>query len=347
MMKNFSKILLNWYRVHKRDLPWRDTTDPYRIWISEIILQQTRVAQGYDYFLRFMKRFPDVQTLARASEDEVLKYWEGLGYYSRARNLHEAARKMKGRFPDSYEEVRAMKGVGDYTAAAICSFAYRMPYAVVDGNVCRVLSRIFGVEDSPDCTAGRKKIASLAQQLLDKTYPDDYNQAIMDFGALQCVPFSPHCEICPFKKFCVAFGSSRVEELPRRAKKTKVSSRFFTYIYVRQAGRTWLRRREGKDIWTGLYEFPLLETSSSAPAEELSDTPFWHKYFPASSPRFLWGPVTHTLSHQKISACFWEAEGKDSFKLPEPFFSVKENELSKYAFPRLLQKFIQNILHIK
>lgn len=345
-MKTFSKILLDWYRVNKRELPWRNTKDPYRIWISEIILQQTRVAQGYDYFLRFVERFPEVQTLALASEDEVLKYWEGLGYYSRARNLHEAARKMNGRFPSSYEEVRAMKGVGDYTAAAICSFAYGMSYAVVDGNVCRVLSRVFGVEDPLDGAACRKKIASLAQQLLDKARPDDYNQAIMDFGALQCVAFSPRCEICPFRARCAAFASGRVEELPRRAKKTKVSPRFFTYIYVRQSGRTWLRRREGKDIWTGLYEFPLLETAA-ANGKDLIHTAFWQKHFSSVSPRFLWGPVTHTLSHQKISACFWEADAADSFVLPEPFFPAPESELSKFAFPRLLQKFMQNILHIQ
>lgn len=346
-MKTFSKILLDWYRLNKRDLPWRDTKDPYRIWISEIILQQTRVAQGYDYFLRFVERFPNVQTLALASEDEVLKYWEGLGYYSRARNLHEAARNMNGRFPASYEEVRAMKGVGDYTAAAICSFAYRMPYAVVDGNVCRVLARVFGVEDSLDCAAGKKKISALARQVLDKKCPDDHNQAIMDFGALQCVPFSPRCEICPFKKRCAAFRSGLVEDLPRRAKKTKVSPRFFTYIYVKQSGRTWLRRREGKDIWTGLYEFPLLETSANMSERELEETALWRNTFAGCSPRFLWGPVTHILSHQKISACFYEVCVSSSFALPKPFIRVERSELPNYAFPRLLQKFMQKTQWLK
>ena len=199
-MKDFSKILLKWYKVHKRPLPWRDTQDPYRIWISEIILQQTRVAQGYDYFLRFIDRFPDIDTLAAAPEDEVLKYWEGLGYYSRARNLHAAAKSMHGVFPTTYAGVLALKGVGEYTAAAICSFAYRMSYAVVDGNVYRVLSRLFGIHTPTDSTEGKKQISLLAQELLDKSCPDDHNQAIMDFGATQCVPQTPNCKVCPFVK---------------------------------------------------------------------------------------------------------------------------------------------------
>ena len=199
-MKDFSSILLSWYAHNKRVLPWREVKDPYLIWISEIILQQTRVAQGYDYFLRFIKRFPHLTALAAASQDEVLKYWEGLGYYSRARNLHEAAKGMRGVFPSSYEEVLALKGVGQYTAAAICSIAYNMPYAVVDGNVYRVLARIFGVEKAIDCAEGKRYFSVLAQDLLDKNSPGDYNQAIMDFGALQCVPGEPDCGVCPFAR---------------------------------------------------------------------------------------------------------------------------------------------------
>ena len=237
-MKDFARILLAWYAVHKRVLPWRDTKDPYKIWISEIILQQTRVAQGYDYFLRFIRRFPNVLSLARASQDEVLKYWEGLGYYSRARNLHEAARSMNGVFPSTYEGVRALKGVGDYTAAAVCSFAYHMPYAVVDGNVQRVLARIFGIDIPTDSAEGKKRITSLAQELLDKSRPDDYNQAIMDFGALQCVPASPNCAVCPYVRVCAAYKTGRVEQLPVRAAKTALAKRFFSYIYVEQDGHT-------------------------------------------------------------------------------------------------------------
>ena len=211
-MNNFSKTLLDWYAENKRDLPWRNTTDPYLIWISEIILQQTRVAQGYEYFLRFIKRFPDVASLAAASEDEVMKYWQGLGYYSRARNLHAAAQSMKGVFPKTYAEVRALKGVGDYTAAAICSFAYDMPYAVVDGNVYRVLSRYFGIDIPIDSTEGKKTFTTLAEEMLDKSRPADYNQAIMDFGAVRCTPQSPDCLFCPLSGSCQALSEGKVQQ---------------------------------------------------------------------------------------------------------------------------------------
>lgn len=213
-MNIFSGTLLDWYAENKRDLPWRNTTDPYLIWISEIILQQTRVAQGYEYFLRFIKRFPDVVSLAAASEDEVMKYWQGLGYYSRARNLHAAAKSMKGTFPKTYAEVRALKGVGDYTAAAICSFAYDMPYAAVDGNVYRVLSRYFGIDVPIDSTEGKKTFTALAGEVLDKSRPADYNQAIMDFGAVQCTPQSPNCLFCPLSGSCRALSEGKVQQLP-------------------------------------------------------------------------------------------------------------------------------------
>ena len=215
-MSEFADKLIVWYEDNKRDLPWRDTKDPYRIWISEIILQQTRVAQGYDYFVRFMERFPDVFTLAQADEDEVMKYWQGLGYYSRARNLHAAARSMaeNGGFPTTYQEVRALKGVGEYTAAAICSFAYDMPYAVVDGNVYRVLSRWMGIETPIDSTQGKKLFAQVAQELMDQKRPALYNQAIMDFGALQCTPASPDCLFCPLADSCLALAKGKVDALP-------------------------------------------------------------------------------------------------------------------------------------
>lgn len=228
-VNQFSESLIRWYEQHRRELPWRETKDPYRIWISEIILQQTRVAQGYAYYCRFIERFPDVCSLAEAHEDEVMKMWQGLGYYSRARNLHEAARSLagRGRLPETYKEVRAMKGVGDYTAAAICSFAYDMPCAVVDGNVYRVLSRWMGVDEPIDTAAGKKLFAQLADQLLDRKHPAVYNQAIMDFGALQCVPASPDCQVCPLADSCVALRDKRVEELPRKSHKVKTVNRYF------------------------------------------------------------------------------------------------------------------------
>ena len=342
-MKSFSATLLSWYSLHKRHLPWRDTQDPYKIWISEIILQQTRVAQGYNYFLRFIRRFPDVRSLAAASQDEVLKYWEGLGYYTRARNLHEAAQSMNGVFPSTYEGVRALKGVGDYTAAAICSFAYKMPYAAVDGNVQRVLARIFGIETPADGTAGKKQLAELAQKLLDRNRPDDYNQAIMDFGALQCVPFSPDCGVCPFRRCCAAYKTGRVEQLPVRAAKIPPSKRFFSYIYVRQGVYTWLHRREGRDIWRGLYEPPLLESTAPLMEKELEKTAFCCKYFSRKSPRLHAGPIKHVLSHRIIYAWFYTVKVPLSAHPPEGFIRVAEKDVKKYALPRLVQKILERI----
>ncbi len=337
-MKDFAATLLAWYDVHKRTLPWRDIKDPYKIWISEIILQQTRVAQGYDYFVRFVRRFPDVKTLAAASQDEVLKYWEGLGYYSRARHLHAAAQSMGGVFPTTYEGVRTLQGVGDYTAAAICSFAYKMPYAVVDGNVYRVLSRIFGISTPTDTAEGKKQITALAQQLLSRTRPDDFNQAIMDFGATQCVPASPDCARCPFAKKCKARQTSKVAQLPVRRGKGQISTRYFTYIYVKQGPDTWLHRREGADIWQGLYEPLLLETPAELSAVELKKTDFWRGLFGRKFPRLLAGPIKHVLSHRVIYACFYEVAVAVDAPVPEGFFCVPVEELKNYAFPRLVQK---------
>lgn len=337
-MKDFSAILLAWYDVHKRTLPWRDIRDPYKIWISEIILQQTRVAQGYDYFVRFVRRFPDVKTLAAASQDEVLKYWEGLGYYSRARNLHTAAQSMGGVFPTTYEGVRALKGVGDYTAAAICSFAYKMPYAVVDGNVYRVLSRIFGISTPTDTAEGKKQITALAQKLLSRARPDDFNQAIMDFGAMQCVPVSPDCAHCPFAPTCQARQTDRVARLPVRSGKVQISNRYFTYIYVKQGTATWLHRREGADIWQGLYEPLLLETAAEPSAPALKKTDFWRDLFGRKSPRLLAGPVKHVLSHRVIYAWFYEVSVAPGAPVPAGFLRVPVEELKNYAFPRLVQK---------
>ena len=237
-MNEFTKTIVEWYEENKRELPWRESADPYLIWISEIILQQTRVAQGYDYFLRFIKRFPDVQTLAAADEDEVMKYWQGLGYYSRARNLHAAAKSMNGVFPKTYPEVLALKGVGEYTAAAICSFAYGMPYAVVDGNVYRVLSRYFGIDTPIDSTEGKKLFAALADEMLDKKHPAVYNQGIMDFGAIQCTPQSPNCLFCPLAGGCSALSKGLMTKLPVKQHKTKTTNRYFNYIYVRAGAYT-------------------------------------------------------------------------------------------------------------
>ncbi len=340
-MKKFSPRLLKWYSIHKRILPWRDIKDPYKIWISEIILQQTRVAQGYDYFVRFIKRFPNVKTLAAAPEDEVMKYWQGLGYYSRARNLHAAAKSMNGVFPTTYEVVRALKGVGDYTAAAICSFAYNMPYAVVDGNVYRVLSRVFGITTPIDSPAAKKQFTDLAQQLLDKKNPHDYNQAIMDFGATCCTPQTPQCLHCPMADFCVAFEKGLQDKLPVKVQKTKISTRYFHYIYVKQGACTWLHKRGAGDVWQDLYEPPLVET----PTESL-DNPAraqLQKWFGRAVVKPLGGALKHVLSHRIIYADLYEVSLPFTRPVPPEFVRLSVKDLPNYPVSRLVQKLLEKL----
>ena len=343
-MNNFSEILINWYREHKRELPWRESSDPYLIWISEIILQQTRVVQGYDYFIRFIKRFPDVTSLAEADEDEVMKFWQGLGYYSRARNLHAAARSMNGVFPKTYPEVLALKGVGEYTAAAICSFAYNMPYAVVDGNVYRVLSRYLGIESPIDSTEGKKLFASLAGEFLDKSRPAVYNQAIMDFGAIQCTPQNPACLFCPLAGSCMALSKSMVAQLPVKQHKTKTTERFLNYIYVRAGACTFINKRTGNDIWKNLFELPLIETASSVTEEELLALPEFIKLFDKEEVpvvRSICRNVKHVLSHRVLYANFYEVVLPEKTKSFSSYLKIKTNELEQYAVPKLIHAFLE------
>lgn len=346
-MKKFEQTIEDWYAVNKRDLPWRDTTDPYRIWISEIILQQTRVQQGYDFFLRFIERFPDIATLADASEDEVLRYWQGLGYYTRARNLHAAAQSIGNVFPKTYEGVRALKGVGDYTAAAICSFAYNQPYAVVDGNVYRVLARYLGIDLPIDSVEGKKYFAQCAQQMLDIAQPALYNQAIMDFGAMQCTPQNPNCLFCPLSSSCVALREGRVEELPVKVHRTKVSNRYFNYFLIRKQGGIYVRKRKGQDIWKGLWELPMLETSKEIPIEEIPaqlNSQLLQFSEQAITVRSLWLRRKHVLSHRQIFADFFEIEIDDPHFVNQDYVLVKQSDLDKYAFPRLITTFFERFL---
>ena len=342
---SFSSVLIQWYLANKRDLPWRNTQDPYLIWISEIILQQTRVAQGLDYYLRFVQRFPTVAALAAAPEDEVLKLWQGLGYYSRARNLHAAAKSMGGVFPSAYKDVLALKGVGEYTAAAICSFAYRMPYAVVDGNVYRVLSRVYGIHTPVDSSAGKKEFAALAQKLLDKTRPDLFNQAIMEFGALQCVPAGPDCARCPFAKRCKAYAAKQVEQLPVKALKTQVKERYFTYIYVEQGGYTWLKKRPAGDVWQGLYEPFLVETPQavlSAAALQQAVARQSGGVFPQKALfTLVAAPVKHILSHRKILAQLYKVVLPPSAPVPPGFVRVPKAQVFQYPVSRLVNLLLQ------
>lgn len=337
-VNDFSLQLLKWYERNGRELPWRGTHDPYRIWVSEVILQQTRVSQGYDYFLRFMQRFPTVEDLAQATEDEVLGQWQGLGYYSRARNLHAAARQVvaMGGFPMDYEGIRSLKGVGDYTAAAIASLAFGLPYAVVDGNVYRVLSRHFGIDTPIDSTAGKKLFAALAREMMVEKRAADYNQAIMDFGALQCVPKSPDCLSCPLADSCQALAEGRVEQLPVKEHVIRVRDRYFTYLYIKCARETLLQRRGEGDIWQGLYQVPMRETPRPMSQAEVHD---WVGEYGRLT--LLCTDRLHQLTHQRLHADLYLLEAVH--RPPFEGIWVNETERDLYAVPRLVEELLKSV----
>lgn len=345
-MENLALILEKWYEEHHRDLPWRNTSDPYTIWISEIILQQTRVAQGYQYFLKFMDAFPTVRHLAEAREDDVLRMWQGLGYYSRARNLHEAACQIRDRgyrFPDSYQEVRRLKGVGDYTAAAICAFAYGLPCAVVDGNVYRVLARWMGINLPIDTAEGKRYFAEMAQTWLDKEHPALYNQAIMDFGALQCVPQSPDCSACPLVGACVAYHENAVGAYPVKSHRTKVEVRYFYYLYVRAGKYTYLYKRQHKDIWQNMYDLPLIESGKPLDEAEFYErvqAERWIADGECPVMHMVRRDVKHVLSHRVIYATFYEVELPENTRSFSGFLKIREDERDQYAMSRLLTRFL-------
>jgi A/G-specific adenine glycosylase len=326
----FAQTLLKWFQANGRELPWRETNDPYAIWLSEIILQQTQVKQGWDYWQRFMRRWPTVADLAAASEDEVLREWQGLGYYSRARNLHFAARQIValGHFPDTLEAIKQLKGVGDYTAAAIGSIAFGLPAAVVDGNVYRVLARHFGIATPINSTEGKKTFAALAQSLMPEATGTSeenicglYNQAIMDFGAIQCTPQSPKCIDCPLQESCEALRTGKVNTLPVKQKTLKIKTRHLIYIYIRCQGETAIHRRGEGDIWQGLYE-PLRVPAAPAEAQLIAKD------------------VKHVLTHQVLTADFYLWEPKERPQLPEDYIWIKEADIDNYAIPRLIDNLL-------
>lgn len=345
MKPRLTEQLLGWYEDHARTLPWRETREGYRIWLSEIILQQTRVEQGMAYYLRFVERFPTVRDLAEASEDEVLKLWQGLGYYSRARNLHAAARSIvaqhNGIFPSTYDEIRSLRGVGPYTAAAIASLAYDLPYAVVDGNVYRVLARLFDIETPIDTTLGQRTFATLAQELIPTDRAAAHNQAMMEFGALHCTPTSPQCDCCPLAERCLALANRTVAERPTKQGRTKIRDRYLNYLHLTDGRRTLLHRRTEGDIWAGLYEFPLIETTSPCDFLELSQTERF-KALLGNRPytvRKTTPMATHQLSHQRLHATFYLLELSE---LPsaEGVIIVPHDELDRYAIPRLIERYL-------
>jgi A/G-specific adenine glycosylase len=336
--------LLKWYLANKRDLPWRHTRDPYKIWLSEVILQQTQVAQGLAYYNKFVAAFPKVELLAKANEDTILKMWQGLGYYSRARNLHAASKvihsQYKDIFPKTFEEIRALKGIGNYTAAAISSMAYDLPYAVVDGNVYRVLSRVFGIKTPINSAKGIKEFQELANNILVKDKAGMYNQSIMEFGAMHCKPVNPDCQNCVLNDKCMAFAKNSVSQLPVKLKKTKIKNRYFNYfVLIDKNNKVVVNQRKGKDIWHGLFELFLIETDTETSLKILLRS----KELKAFGNNFVVKDVhkkyKHILSHQHLHSDFYVLKYKTSFS--KKYRTIALKDLKKPAWPRLIDKFLQ------
>ena len=342
MNQEFSKNLRQWYRKNGRKLPWRSTKEAYKIWLSEIILQQTRVNQGLPYYEKFLENFPSIKHLASASEDQILRLWQGLGYYSRARNLHAAAKQVlrdfNGEFPADFEKLKSLKGIGDYTASAIASFAFDLPHPVVDGNVYLFLSRFFGMDIPIDSSQGKKAFNDLALELMDGQHAAEHNQAMMEIGSLVCKPISPNCDECPFSMACHAFIYSKVSDYPVKGKKQPSKKRYFHYFLVTDGISTYIKRRNEKDIWQGLFELPLVELF------ELSDfPPSIPEMAKIHKPTLSKQPVKrkHILSHQELHACFWKVNIVKCLPPKDGFLSVKLTDLSTYAFPQLIVNYFE------
>ncbi|UII74495.1 A/G-specific adenine glycosylase [Flagellimonas sp. HMM57] len=340
---SFSQKILKWYGQHKRELPWRTTNDPYKIWLSEIMLQQTRVAQGMPYYHKFLEAFPTVYDLANADEEQVLKLWQGLGYYSRARNLHATAKMVVtehgGHFPNTYEELKSLKGVGDYTASAIASICFNEPEPVVDGNVYRVLARYFGVDLPINSTTGVKYFKKLARDVMNSENIRDYNQGIMEFGAIQCAPKKPYCLLCPLNDSCVALQENKVGALPVKLKNAKIKNRFFNYlIFLDDKKQTLLEQRKGKGIWQNLYQFPLVESHNVMNISELKEQIGNHNDFPDYAKVLLYNeqPIVHKLSHQHLHTRFWILQTKEILK-----DGISWGDIISFPVPVLIADFIK------
>ena len=339
---SFSKILRDWYSENKRILPWRKTKNPYFVWLSEIILQQTQVKQGLPYYEKFVNRFPSIDQLANASEEEVLKLWQGLGYYSRARNLHSTAKiiidKHSGKFPKSYKELLGLRGIGDYTASAISSICFNQPHAVVDGNVYRVLGRHYGIDLPINSSGGIKHFKNIAQEVLDIKSPGDHNQAIMEFGAVHCTPKNPNCQNCPFQQTCVAWATNKVSELPVKLKKTKVRHRYFNYLFINNGTEVAWEQRKGDGIWKNLYQLPLIETDEPV----ASDSSALHEHLnelvkqPYKIELFNEKDVVHKLSHQHLHTKFWIVTAQ---KILTETANIRD--ITNYPVPVLISNFLE------
>ncbi len=345
-MDFFNSQIHIWYSLFKRELPWRNTRNPYYIWLSEIILQQTRIDQGLAYYNRFIEEFPTISDLASASEDQVLKLWQGLGYYSRARNLHFTAKYIiencNGKFPDDYHSIRSLKGIGEYTAAAISSISYDLEYPAVDGNVFRVLSRYFGISEPIDSSAGKKIFNQLAKELIRGTDPGMHNQAIMEFGAMQCVPKNPKCSDCPVRERCYAFASQKINELPAKKNKTKQRNRYFNYLVLVNKSQTYLRKRVEEDIWKNLFEFPLIETKEKTEIGLLLVQKEFQDVFNTVQPiiEHTSNWKIHILSHQRIHYRFIRIRLTGIIPESNEFVSVNKEDIFNFAVPKLLETYL-------
>ncbi len=350
---SFSSKIIDWYQANKRNLPWRSTSNAYKIWLSEIIMQQTRIDQGTSYYLRFVKRFPDIFELAKAKEEDVLKLWQGLGYYSRARNLYataiEIANNHNGKFPENYSELLKLKGIGEYTAAAIASFAFNLPYAVTDGNVARLMARYCAIRTPVNTSKGKKIIQEKATKYMDRAQPALYNQAIMEFGALICKPISPLCSSCIFNTKCQALKKHLVNDIPSKLGKIKTKDRFFNYLFVKNKNdNIFIKKRTENDIWKGLYDFPMIETKEKISKKKLEDILRSEKYFGNKGIRIQSTSTEyiHILSHQKLHAVFYSFTFSEKFHIDgfnKKYKKVDHDQLKKYPIPRLVEKFLQDI----
>ncbi|MCO5231217.1 MAG: A/G-specific adenine glycosylase [Chitinophagales bacterium] len=340
MSTNFKKSLIQWSNDHKRSLPWQNTKNPYFIWLREVILQQTRVEQGANYYKSFIEKYPNVENLATASLEDVYKSWEGLGYYSRAKNLHETAKiiheQLNDIFPNQYEAILKLKGIGEYTAAAIASFAYDLPYATLDGNTYRVLSRYFGIEIPIDTTEGKKYFKQVANECLDTHQPAQYNQALIDLGATICKPKNPQCDHCPLSSNCVAYNNNNIEQLPIKSKKIIIQERFLNFLLIHINEHIFIQQRKEKDIWQHLFQFPLVETLENETISESFLSHYYSGNFQILEESEIY---TQILTHRKIKAKFWEVK-VSNFQAPKDWLLVPFEQIKKFSYPKIIRDYL-------